>query len=73
MQKVRGCLVVATLAHSPMRLAISNSLQILIFFTWFVRGMADSAAYLNSVEIIRDYAANTDQVRAVCAVSAVHA
>eukprot|EP00455_Lapot_gusevi_P029940 TRINITY_DN320_c0_g1_i19.p1 TRINITY_DN320_c0_g1~~TRINITY_DN320_c0_g1_i19.p1 ORF type:complete len:1436 (+),score=492.77 TRINITY_DN320_c0_g1_i19:117-4424(+) len=35
-------------------LAISNSLQALVFFTWVVRGLADSASLFNSVQRIQN-------------------
>lgn len=40
-------------------LAVSNSLQALIFYTWMVRGIADIAALFNSVERVQHYIDNT--------------
>jgi len=42
-------------------LAISNSIQKLIFFSWMVRGTADSLSLFNSVDRIYKYITNTSQ------------
>jgi hypothetical protein len=43
-------------------LAISNSIQVLVFFTWVVRGVADTVSMWDAIERVTSFAT---QVRAL--------
>eukprot|EP00455_Lapot_gusevi_P029933 TRINITY_DN320_c0_g1_i11.p1 TRINITY_DN320_c0_g1~~TRINITY_DN320_c0_g1_i11.p1 ORF type:complete len:1420 (+),score=463.73 TRINITY_DN320_c0_g1_i11:117-4376(+) len=47
------CVSDRTVPAASTGLAISNSLQALVFFTWVVRGLADTASLFNSVQRIQ--------------------
>mmetsp|Transcript_12259 Transcript_12259/g.33459 ORF Transcript_12259/g.33459 Transcript_12259/m.33459 type:complete len:1462 (-) Transcript_12259:707-5092(-) len=51
----------SSLGASAVGIAISNTIQILVFFTWAVRGVADSVSMWNSVERLTTFAANIPQ------------
>lgn len=44
------------LGAAAVGLAISNSIQVLVFFTWVVRGVADSVSRFDAVERITTFA-----------------
>jgi len=48
----------AQLGAASVGLAISNSIQILVFFTWVVRGVADVVSMWDAVERVASYARN---------------
>lgn len=48
----------AELGPAAVGLAISNSIQVLVFFTWVVRGVADTVSMWDAVERITSYATN---------------
>lgn len=51
-----------TLGAPNVGLAISNSIQVLVFFTWVVRGVADTVSMWDAVERVTSFAT---QVRAL--------
>jgi len=54
----------ASLEAAASGLAISNSLQLLVFYTWFVAGIAEITTNLNSVGRITSFTKNTPQEQA---------
>ena len=50
-----------SVAASATGLAISNSLQALVFFTWWVRGMADCTSMLTSVARVETWRASVEE------------
>jgi ATP-binding cassette, subfamily C (CFTR/MRP), member 1 len=45
-----------TLGAPNVGLAISNSIQVLVFFTWVVRGVADTVSMWDAVERVTSFA-----------------
>ncbi len=45
-----------TLGAPNVGLAISNSIQVLVFFTWVVRGVADTVSMWDAIERVTSFA-----------------